>query len=188
MCKFEYFHNTHTYTHTPIARWRWATLTLGTNDSYGRTNECVSPCGMKRIISSLVNGQNTDHTEGTQKSVFIIIFFNNILGISAKRPVNWNIFIYQGNKRAATRPHFMRATVATRLTRKMLSSAALKAGLRAASCLLPFEHHRLWFWKAWGQRVGKTDMSEDLGTLLGFAAGLSFLKGNSMEYRHMDRL
>lgn len=65
----------------------------------------------------------------------------DIFGISAKKPVNCNIFIYQGNKsEIVARPHFTGATVAMELTRKKFSLAPL----RATSCLLPFEHRRLW--------------------------------------------
>ena len=92
-------------------------------------NASYFPCGTKRIISPLVNGQNIDHTEGTQKAVFNFFFFY-ILGISAKRPVNWNIFIYQGNESGiATRPHFMGATVAPSPSHKRFSSAALDSCL-----------------------------------------------------------
>ena len=147
-------------------------------------NECVLPCGMKRIISSLVNGQNIDHTEGIQKS----FFFFNILDISAKMPVNWNIFIYQGNRsRIATRSHSWKQLWPqgshVRRSPQLLSKAGLR-GLAACSHLRTTgsgsERHGV-------RGIGKWTCQEILVLFLVLLL-VSFLKWNSMEYRHMGIL
>lgn len=100
------------------------------------------------------------------------LWFFGILGISAKRPVNWNIFIYQRSKsEIATRPHFTGATHIRGLPQLFLRDV-----LRATGCLLSLKHHRPWFWKAQAPRNREMDkMSGNSGTFPDFAASWSFL-------------
>lgn len=99
------------------------------NQRVSMNERVLLPCGTKRIVSPLVNGQNRDHTVGTQKSAF-----SCLISLAFLLRCKWTgIFLFfQGNEgEIAMRPHFMGATVATKLTCRKFSSAALESCLES---------------------------------------------------------
>ena len=117
------------------------------------------------------------------------LWFFGILGISAKRPVNWDIFIYQRKKsKIATRPHFTGTTHIRGLPQLFLRDV-----LRATGCLLPLKHYRPWFWEAQGPRNREMDkMSGNSGTfpdlLLADLSFNGFLWNMGIQLRHSSIL
>ena len=105
------------HTHLLIPRCWWASLIPGTNDI--RRNEWVY-----LIMWNKQNNISLDtwpEYRPHRRNMKACLWFFGILGISAKRPVNWNIFIYQRNKSEITiRPHFKGATHIRGLPRLLL--------------------------------------------------------------------
>lgn len=126
---------------------------------------------------SYLPGKWTEYRPHRRNTKDCLLLFD-ILGISAKKPVNWNIFIYQGNKsEIATRPHFMGATGLWSSHVSFLraqESYWLPAPIWASQALV--------LWGTGPKERRNSKISEDRGSLPGFAAHLSVLRWISLEY------
>lgn len=126
-------------------------------------NECVLPCGIKRIISPLVNDQNIDHTEGTQKPLFSCLIS---LAFLLRGQWTGTLLFIKEIKMRLLQDLISQEQLWPQSSRvRGFPQLLLRAVLRATSCVLPFAKRRLWFWKAWGQRNREMDkISGNLGT------------------------
>jgi hypothetical protein len=128
--------------HQVILAWRegWSTHVRRAHHSEYKEIKRVLPFGTKRIFPWIFR-QNTDHTEGTWKSVFNCLMYR--FGVSVKEPVNWNILFIR-KIRWLLQDLILWGQLQPQSHVWEVSSGVLRASLRPLSCSLPPEHLMPW--------------------------------------------